>query len=399
MINLKFKGDITRYIPFFFSWNLPTLLYRKSERKFYLPLVFFLFLFSNIGYGQKINGMSFSGPKAPGLTEEMFERVKQSNADWVGLIPEATLNRATLTLNSELTYTWWGGTVAANIESIKLAKRAGFKIFLKPHIVLGKIPTYDGIESVLQRIHPKTFRYGLEDKTDGAEWRGDFKPKKEVDLLMWEQNYERYILKLAQIAQDFEVDLFSVGTELKQSAIKRPKFWRQLIQKVRAIYKGPLTYAANWDEYQKITFWEELDYIGVDTYFPISRQQTPNIKKTIKNWRPIRRQLKKFSESVDRPILLSEFGYRNVNYAGKRPWTHDHVPAMRNNQAQVNLYKAFFRTFWDEPWIAGGFAWKWFAHPKEDGNTSFSVQGKPALEVMQDWYGKEKLNIRSLSKL
>ena len=116
-----------------------------------------------------------------GLKKEMFESIKLSNANWVGLIPEATLDRTTLTLKSEFTYNWWGSTIAANIESIKLAKQAGFKVFLKPHIVLGKIPTYDDIESVLKRIAPTTFRYGLEDKTNGAEWRGDFKPKKEKE--------------------------------------------------------------------------------------------------------------------------------------------------------------------------------------------------------------------------
>ncbi len=372
-----------------------------NNRKKYKLLLFITFAFVIIYlpiYAQKINGMSFSGPKEPGLEQEMFDNIKITNANWVGLIPEATLERTTLTLRSELKYTWWGGTIAANIESIKLAKQAGFKVFLKPHIVLGKIPTYDGIESVLKRIAPSTFRYGLEDKTDGAEWRGDFKPKKEVDLLIWEQSYERYILKLAQIAQDLEVDLFSVGTELKQSTIKRPEFWRQLIQKVRKIYSGPLTYAANWDEYQKITFWDDLDYIGVDTYFPVSHQKTPDVKKTIKNWRSIKRQLKKFSENVERPILLTEFGYRNVNYAGKRPWTHDHIPEIRNDQAQINLYRAFFKTFWNESWVAGGFAWKWFAKAKEDGNTSFSVQGKPALEVMQEWYGMNDENVRIVKK-
>jgi len=88
---------------------------------------------------------------------------------------------------------------------------------------------------------------------------------------------------------------------------------------------------------------------------------------------------------------LTEFGYRSVSYAGKRPWTHDKGPATINNQAQVNLYKAFFQTFWKEKWVAGGFAWKWFYEPPKKNNTSFSVQGKPALKVVQKWYGTENL--------
>ena len=62
------------------------------------------------------------------------------------------------------------------------------------------------------------------------------------------------------------MDLFAVGTELKAFAKKRPEFWKQLIQKVRTVYSGPLTYAANWDEYHEISFWQDLDYIGCLLY-------------------------------------------------------------------------------------------------------------------------------------
>jgi len=208
----------------------------------------------------------------------------------------------------------------------------------------------------------------------------------EADWQTVEQSYEAYILKLAKVAADLEVDMFSVGTELKQFAIKRPAYWQQLIKKVRKIYKGQLTYSANWDEYQKISFWQSLDFIGVDTYFPINRMETPDYKRTLKNWRSIHKQMRKLSKKADKKILLTEFGYRNVSYAGKRPWTHDKGPATINNQAQVNLYKAFFQTFWKEKWVAGGFAWKWFHQAQAKNNTSFSVQGKPALEVVQEWY-------------
>lgn len=345
-----------------------------------------LFLSVNLA-AQKINGMSFSGPEKPVLAIDMFENIKISNANWVALVPEATLDRTTLELKEDTTNNWWSETIVANIEGIKLAKQAGFKVFLKPHIVLGQIPEKSAFQviSVLNDKNNKT--KPKKDKTKGVEWRGEFIARNEADWQTVERSYEAYILKLAKVAADLEVDLFSVGTELKQFAIKRPAYWQQLIQKVRKIYKGQLTYSANWDEYHKITFWQSLDFIGVDTYFPVNRMATPNYKKTLKNWRSIKKQMKKLSKREDKKILLTEFGYRNVSYAGKRPWTHDKGPATVNNQAQVNLYKAFFQTFWKEKWVAGGFAWKWFYQSQEKNNTSFSVQDKPALEVVQKWYG------------
>ena len=125
------------------------------------------------------------------------------------------------------------------------------------------------------------------DKTNGARWRGDFKAKNTADWNTWERSYEKYILQLAHLAEANEVALFCIGTELRESAKQRPHFWKQLIKKVRNVYAGQLTYSANWDEYQDITFWKDLDYIGIDAYFPISAAGTPEVEETVANWQPI----------------------------------------------------------------------------------------------------------------
>ncbi len=343
---------------------------------------------------QKINGMCFSGPSDPSLTLEMLESIKISNANWIALVPEATLDRTTLMLLPDEQNHWWSETIEANIQAIQLAKQADLKVFLKPHVVLSKIEKINPSKAVFTNNN-SVAQKSIKDKTRGVEWRGDLSLKKETDWRIVERSYEKYILQLAEVAEAQKVDLFAVGTELKKFSTQRPAFWRQLIQKVRKIYKGPITYAANWDEYHKISFWQDLDYIGVDTYFPINRMKTPEVRKTIKNWRAIQKQLRKFSKAEDRQIILTEFGYRNVSYAGKRPWTHDKgekIPP--NNQAQVNLYQAFFHTFWKKSWIAGGFAWKWFAQPKSGKDTSFSVQGKPALTVLQKWYAQTQPDVK-----
>lgn len=320
----------------------------------------------------KIKGMSYRGPYDPHHNIKKVENVRISNAEWIAFVPESTLDRTTLTLLPDHHNDFWSESIEANIQGIQIAKRLGFKTFLKPHIILGELP--------LER---------KKDKTHGAEWRGDLLLKKEADWKTFESSYENYILRLAHIADSLNVDLFCVGTELKNSTLKRPLFWNTLIQKVRTIYKGPITYSANWDEYQKVPFWKQLDYISVNTYFPVSWKKTPKVKKTIRKWKSIRRSLKKIARKENRKIILSEFGYRNVNYAGRRPWIHDRQDNKSpNNQAQLNLYKAFFKSFWDQSWVAGGFCWQWFHKTPAEGNTTFSIQDKPALSVIQDWYGK-----------
>lgn len=338
-------------------------------------------------YGQKINGMSLSSPEHPPFQLATFENLQTINANWVALIPEATLDRITLQLLPDSQNHWWGETEEANIQAIQLAKQVGLKVFLKPHIVLGKIPDRDQATTLVRPMGRAVSRRKI-DKTKGAKWRGTLKVRSEKDWQLLETNYETYILRLAQIAADLDVELFAVGTELGNFTAKRPDFWRQLIQKIRTIYTGALVYCANWDEYDKISFWSALDFIGVDTYFPINKMKTPSIKRTLRNWRPIRKQLKRLSKQTNKQILLTEFGYRNVPYAGKRPWTHDKGVAIVNNEAQQNLYHAFFQTFWKKNWIAGGFAWTWFAEPEKERPTSFSVQGKPAVAELRYWFSQ-----------
>lgn len=51
---------------------------------------------------------------------------------------------------------------------------------------------------------------------------------------------------------------------------------RRLIRQIRRVYHGPLTYAANWSgEYKQIRFWDALDYVGIQAYFPLRHGRQP----------------------------------------------------------------------------------------------------------------------------
>ena len=343
-------------------------IYFNKNHLAIIQCLFLLILCAPFLSAQKINGMTYFGPDMPVQSISMFEGIKSTNANWVALVPEATLSRTTLQLIPDEKNHHWGETIEANIEAINMAKQAGLKVFVKPHIVLNKKSDSDS-------------------KLISANWRGEIWFDNEQDWQLFESSYRSYIIKLAQISNQYHVALFAIGTELKSFVKSRPQFWSSLIKEVKEIYHGPVTYAANWDEYNDITFWSELDFIGVDTYFPINKMETPRVKKTIRNWKNIQKDLKKISLEENREIILTEFGYRNVSYAGKEPWIHDkgNIDSL-NNEAQANLYQAFFETFWKEPWVAGGFSWRWFAQEEKGIEKSFSIQGKPALEILQKWY-------------
>ena len=333
-----------------------------------------------LNYNAPINGISFLGPQDRSLSVEMFENLRSTNANWVALIPEAILDRETLTLLPDEDNDHWSNTIEGQIDAIKLAKATGLKVFLKPHIKL------EGFESDRSYISRRLFPKG--DKTKGAYWRGDLRARNESDWKVWEQSYEKYILKLATVANDLDVELFAVGTELREFIKRRPAFWNQLIIKVRKKYTGAITYSANWDEFEKVTFWGELDYIGIDAYFPVSYAKTPSVDQVMKSWQSIKKDLRELHESVGKQILITEYGYRNVSYAGATPWEHDDGSATPNDTAQSNLYEAFYKALWNESWIAGGFCWNWLHTDLEADNTDFSIRNKPAFELIKRWYKK-----------
>ncbi len=336
---------------------------------------------------EKIKGISFSGPQHSGLDIQIFKDIRKVNAEWITFVPEVILNRTTLELRPDSENHFWGRTLEGNIEGIKLAKEAGLKIMLKPQMILDNISHPSGIFSDLIKLEDLGGKIVV-DNSNGVTWRGYFEPNNEDEWKRWEKSYKAYILKLAKVAQEFEIEIFCVGTELRKSANKRQGFWIDLISEVRSIYDGSVIYSANWDDYNDIKFWSHLDYLGVNSYFPISLLPTPSVKGAKRNWKYFKKKLHKFSKKHKKPIIITEFGYRNVSFAGLRPWMHDDGTSIANNQAQVNLYEAFFKSLWEEKWILGGFSWNWDAIAKSAGNTDFSIQNKPAQQVLRDWYSR-----------
>jgi hypothetical protein len=226
-------------------------------------------------------------------------------------------------------------------------------------------------------------------------WRGVFtgnlKMKTETDWKTLEKSYSDFILNFASLAQETGVDIFCIGTELESFVQARPDYWINLIDQIKNRFQGKLTYAANWDEYLRVPFWDKLDFIGVDAYFPLSEQQTPSIPELRKAWTPWKTELKDLSSQIQKPVLFTEFGYRSVDFAARKPWQADAVEGKVNLEAQANANQAILEEFWQEPWFSGGFIWKWFTnHPLSGGSNDnrFTPQNKPAQEILKRFYSR-----------
>ena len=224
-------------------------------------------------------------------------------------------------------------------------------------------------------------------------WRGEFtgliEMHSEEQWRILEESYSVFILTYAKAAQEIHADILCIGTELEKFVINRPYYWRKLIKEIREIYKGKLTYAANWDEFKRVTFWGEVDFIGIDAYFPLSDKKTPTVAELEIGWKSHKEEIMRIQKQYNKPILFTEFGYRSVDYNAKKPWFVDRLEGNINLEAQVNGLQAIHNQFWKEDWFAGGFAWKWFHKHSEVGggnNNRFTPQNKPGEETLRKLY-------------
>ncbi|MEQ9201290.1 MAG: hypothetical protein RLO09_01825 [Cyclobacteriaceae bacterium] len=331
-------------------------------KRFFILMVVFstvLMLFNSKEKNDKINGVNLVSPSKK-VDSIHFSKLNRINTGWVGIVPYAFSRQGEPKVIFDNSHQWWGESSAGTGEMIRLAQKNGFKVMLKPHVWM---------------------RGG---------WIGEFELHSENDWHQWEAEYEKYILNFATIAESLNVEMFCIGTEYKMAATQRPNYWYELIRKVRAVYSGKLTYGANWDNYENIIFWDKLDYIGIDAYFPLVDDFHPPIQSMESAWKKTALNIKDFSEKFNKPILFTEYGYQSVNGAAGEHWKVKKDTPNLNMQLQSEAYECLYKTIWKESWVAGGFLWKWHLHENRGGlqNPDWTPQGKPAEEVIARFYAK-----------
>jgi hypothetical protein len=230
----------------------------------------------------------------------------------------------------------------------------------------------------------------LDAPSDSNEWRGTLKPR---DWHEWFDNYRDMIEHYARIAQQTDVDVLVVGSELVSSeAPDHLDEWIHTIKNVRAIYKGQLTYSSNWDRYWKVPFWKYLDFLGMNSYWTLGQNRDVTVDQIAAEWTKIQDRMFKFTEETHKPVILLEAGWCSLANAAKDPWdyTQDQLPA--DNDLQKKLYEGFFQSCYGKPQLAGLIVWE--MHPGGDENgKGYTPQGKPAEQVMRDWFAKPRWEI------
>ncbi len=223
------------------------------------------------------------------------------------------------------------------LRPIREAHALGLKILIKPHLGYWGSP----------------FR-----------WRGEIEFKNEASWRRFWESYRSWIVQVASVAH--EADGFVVGTELDRT-LEFDKEWRSIIAGVRKQTKAPLTYAANWSDYQRVGFWDALDTIGIQAYFPVTEATNPSAAELRRGWTQSMKKLSAFSAVHDRPIIFTELGYNRSFTAAARPWEY-HTDGPEAETFQRACLTAALEAVEREPRVVGVFLWKWFPGPRPAGH-------------------------------
>jgi hypothetical protein len=115
----------------------------------------------------------------------------------------------------------------------------------------------------------------------------------------------------------------------------------------------------------------------------------PDLKELEEGWDGPIKRVEKVFHKFRKPVLFTELGYRSTPDAAIEPWRWPGKEEEISMQTQADCYRAFFHKVWSQDWIAGVYFWKWYPHPPKHLTAGdFTPQGKPAEEVLKDWFGK-----------
>ncbi len=300
---------------------------------------------------------TYSGPDS----ERSLTNLKTTGAEWVSLVVtqyQETISSTTIAPTSR--------TMPDDdlIEVIDQAHQLGLKVMLKPHV----------------DVKDNSWRaYIGEAFTTEAEWTA------------WFTTYQNFIYHYANLAKVNGVEQFDIGTEMRGTS-HRETDWRALINGVRTRYPPPgsIVYAASYDNAGNITWWDAVDYIGIDAYYELVQpgNNDPTVEELKAGWaQPVTDLANLSANNGNKKILFPEIGYLSNQGVASRPW--DYLCGSLDLQEQQDAYQATLESVFNEPWFGGMYWYAWSADPLDGGPDSdgYTPFGKPAEAVLRAWYG------------
>ncbi len=223
----------------------------------------------------------------------------------------------------------------------------------------------------------------------GDSWPGDVEMLNEADWNAFFEYYYRWIRHYAFLAEIHEMEALCVGVEFAKATLSHEAEWRKMFRGIRGLYQGKLTYAANWGaEFEQVAFWDELDFIGLNCYYPLSKNETPTKAELKANFAKVKTKITRVYDQFKKPIVFTEIGFRSID----KPWKSPHAEGddSFNAKHQQLCYEVVFEGIENEPWCEGILWWKFPSYLEYRGleNSAFTPNNKMAEETIREWFSK-----------
>jgi hypothetical protein len=260
-----------------------------------------------------------------------------------------------------------------------------------------KTPTLESVRAMIRAAHEAGLKVLLKthvnlqiEEKDNHIWRGMIALRSEAEIKEWFANYEKFMLDYVDLGVSENVEMMTVGVELR-NLTKHVAQWKALIEAIRQRgYTGKLTFAALHEDYDKVEFWDVLDYVGIDAYFELTRKNAPPLADVIAGTNKLAAKMAAFSEAVKKPIVFTEIGYNNLAGTAFKPWYWSGNAAKLDNIEQAACYHAMLAVMSRQKWLAGMFWWTWYpGGAPRAGEPSYSPQSKLAELILESYYGAE----------
>jgi hypothetical protein len=259
-------------------------------------------------------------------------------------------------------------TVAQLGEIIEHAKKRELRVILMPVVLL--------------------------DNPENGEWRGQIHPE---SWDTWWASYRDMIQVFSSVAEVYHADMLVVGSELVSTEHFRDE-WVKTIELARSNFHGKLTYSSNWDHYEAVTFWDQLDMVGLNAYWSLSKSdggKNVPLAEIKERWKDIQAELFPFLNKVHKPLMFIEIGWFSMANCAREPWDYtktDTEPV--DLEIQKKLYQGFFESWWGNPLLGGFSIWEWPPNAGGAEDKGYTPEGKPALDVLKEWLKKGKWEVK-----
>jgi hypothetical protein len=274
-------------------------------------------------------------------------------------------------------YTKWSTSPASVEKAVAELKERGLNILLKPMV---------DIE---------------------GDWRGNI-----PGTNAWFDNsggYKDFIDFWSGEAARLGVDALCIGTEFKGSVWNAPK-WREVADIAGTNFSGSLLYAANWDNWHNVTWWDAVDVIGIDAYFPLTGWPTPfpanpdaTPAELAAGWDYWADLIELWRNTLypDMDVVFAELGYRSLDGVNSEPWKWEPYSTLNVDlQEQAECYYAALDETWYRDWLDGYYWWIWETNPAGGLDpvtglpmNDYTPQNKPAEIVLRSFYIPEPATI------